>query len=222
MEKKPRSYGNGSIYKTSDQRWVVKVSLGSGPDGKPLTKRFSARTKAEAERKLRAFKNEQQRQETSSPVHFTVQDYFEYWLKTYQFQKLKPLSYDCLEGSVQNLFQRLQIQRCQRYVLLQLGNHQMILMLADIELSFGLVVLQVIVFQLRLMPIHRNDLVGKMCRINAATMRHVLHQIAQLFTDMLKFVDSCLYYAPLFLYNGGRKFAAQEIFYDSIFFHASQ
>ena len=102
MEKKTRSYGNGSIYKTSDHRWVVKVSLGSGPDGKPLTKRFSARTKAEAERKLRAFKNEQQRQNAPSPVHYTVRDYFEYWLKTYQFQKLKPLSYDCLEGSVQN------------------------------------------------------------------------------------------------------------------------
>ena len=102
MEKKPRSYGNGSIYKTSYHRWGVKVSLGSSPDGKALTKRFSARTKAEAEQKLRAFKNEQKRQDTPSPVHYTVQDYFEYWLKTYQFQKLKPLSYDCLEGSVQN------------------------------------------------------------------------------------------------------------------------
>lgn len=61
MEKKPRPYGNGSLYKTSDNRWGVKVSLGSGPDGKPITKRFSARTKAEAEQKLRAFKNEQRK-----------------------------------------------------------------------------------------------------------------------------------------------------------------
>ena len=43
-----------------------------------------------------------------SPVHFTVLDHFEYWLKTYRFQKLKPLSYDCPEGSVQNpIFPRL-------------------------------------------------------------------------------------------------------------------
>ncbi|MBE5777351.1 MAG: hypothetical protein E7326_07600 [Clostridiales bacterium] len=108
MEKKPRPYGNGSLYKTSDNRWVVKVSLGSGPDGKPITKRFSARTKAEAEQKLRSFKNEQRKHDMLSPIQFSVQDYFEYWLKTYQFQKLKPLSYDCLEGSIQNhLFPRL-------------------------------------------------------------------------------------------------------------------
>lgn len=108
MEKKPRSYGNGSLYKTSDNRWVVKVSLGSGPDGKPITKRFSARTKAEAEQKLRSFRNDQRKSETASPIHFSVQDYSDYWLKTYQFQKLKPLSFNCLEGAVQNhIFPRL-------------------------------------------------------------------------------------------------------------------
>ena len=69
MEKKPRPYGNGSLYKTSDNRWVVKVSLGSGPDGKPITKRFSARTKAEAEQKLRSFKNEQRKHDMLSPFN---------------------------------------------------------------------------------------------------------------------------------------------------------
>ena len=106
MEKKPRSYGNGSIYKTSDHRWVVKVSLGSGSDGKPLTKRFGTRTKAEAEQKLRTFKNEQQRQETPSPIHFTVRDSFEHRLKAYQFQKLKLLSY-----SKQNRQTRQKVER---------------------------------------------------------------------------------------------------------------
>jgi len=96
------NHGEGSVFQEGVNKWTAKIILGRSPDGKPLIKKFSAKTRKEVERKLRDFKKMQASQAAPSPVHFTVRDYFEYWLKTYQFQKLKPLSYDCLEGSVQN------------------------------------------------------------------------------------------------------------------------
>ena len=104
----PKTHGVGSIFQESVNKWTAKITLGHSPDGKPIIKKFSAKTRKEVERKLRDFKKTQSSQKTLSPIHFTVQDYFEYWLKTYQFQKLKPLSFDCLEGAVQNhIFPRL-------------------------------------------------------------------------------------------------------------------
>jgi len=102
------NHGEGSVFQEGVNKWTAKITLGRSPDGKPLIKKFSAKTRKEVERKLRDFKKMQASQEAPSPVHFTVQDYFEYWLKTYQFQKLKPLSYDCLEGSIRHhIFPRL-------------------------------------------------------------------------------------------------------------------
>lgn len=54
------------------------------------------------EKKLKAFRCSLNETESVSSVRYTVRDYFLYWLKTYQFQKLKPSSYDRLESVVNN------------------------------------------------------------------------------------------------------------------------
>ena len=100
--KMEHTYGDGSVYQTADGRWVVKISLGTGPDGKPLTKRFSAKTKAAAEKKLRDFKKAQRQETKPAIVHYTLAAYLDFWMKTYQYQKLKPLSYDRLESTIRN------------------------------------------------------------------------------------------------------------------------
>lgn len=97
-----QTYGDGTVYQETPDKWTAKISLGHTPDGKPLTKRFSAKTKAEAERKLRDYKKSLTRAEKPSTVHYTVAAYFDFWLKTYQYQKLKPLSFDRLESTVRN------------------------------------------------------------------------------------------------------------------------
>ena len=48
--KKARFYGSGSVYQTAEKRWGVKVSLGALSDGTPLMKKFSVKTKEEAEK----------------------------------------------------------------------------------------------------------------------------------------------------------------------------
>ena len=91
--KPTRAYGEGSVYQESANKWTAKINLGKTPDGKPLTKRFSAKTKAAVEKKLRDFKKAQRQEAKPSTIHYTLAAYFDYWLKTYQYQKLKPLSF---------------------------------------------------------------------------------------------------------------------------------
>lgn len=100
--KPAHAYGEGSVYQESANKWTAKINLGKTPDGKPLTKRFSAKTKAAVEKKLRDFKKAQRQEAKPSTIHYTLAAYFDYWLKTYQYQKLKPLSYDRLESTIRN------------------------------------------------------------------------------------------------------------------------
>ncbi|MBQ6951775.1 MAG: hypothetical protein IJN44_09845 [Clostridia bacterium] len=97
-----KNWSDGTVYQESVNKWTAKISLGIPPDGKALFKRFSARTKGEVEKKLKAFRRSLNETESVSSVRYTVRDYFLYWLKTYQFQKLKPSSYDRLESVVNN------------------------------------------------------------------------------------------------------------------------
>ncbi len=42
-----KSWGDGTVYQESVNKWTAKISLGTTPDGKALFKRFSAKTKGE-------------------------------------------------------------------------------------------------------------------------------------------------------------------------------
>lgn len=99
---KRRRNGEGSIFQVSESKWVAKISLGKSPDGKPRVKQFSGKTRAIVKNKLRDFKKSNDFVEKRLPSKYTVQSYFSIWLKEYQFNKLKPLSFDRLESTVVN------------------------------------------------------------------------------------------------------------------------
>ena len=52
MTRKRRGFGEGSIYQRQDGRWVARVSLGYGADGKRTRKTVYGKTKREAQEKL--------------------------------------------------------------------------------------------------------------------------------------------------------------------------
>ncbi|MBE5780193.1 MAG: hypothetical protein E7331_12815 [Clostridiales bacterium] len=74
--KTEHTYGDGSVCQTANGRWIVKISLGSDPAGKPLTKRFSAKTKAAVEKKLRDFKKAQSQETKLSAVQYPLSAYY--------------------------------------------------------------------------------------------------------------------------------------------------
>lgn len=102
MSRTRRHNGEGSIFQVSKNKWVAKISLGQRPDGKPQIKQFSGKTEAIVKKKLREFKKSNDFAEKHLPSRYTVRAYFSMWLKEYQYNKLKPLSYDRLESTVFN------------------------------------------------------------------------------------------------------------------------
>lgn len=102
MSRTRRRNGEGSIFQVSKNKWVAKISIGQRPDGKPLIKQFSGKSEAIVKKKLREFKKSNDFAEKHLPSRYTVQSYFSMWLKEYQYNKLKPLSYDRLESTVVN------------------------------------------------------------------------------------------------------------------------
>jgi len=97
-----RKNGEGSVFQVSENKWVAKISLGQGMDGKPIIKQFSGKSEAIVKRKLREFKKSADFVVKHMPAVDTVQSYFTMWLSEYQYNKLKPSSYDRLESTVNN------------------------------------------------------------------------------------------------------------------------
>lgn len=102
MSRNRKRNGEGSIFQVSKDKWVAKISLGQRPDGKPRIKQFSGKTEAIVKKKLRDFKKSTDFAEKHLPSKYTVRSYFSMWLKEYQYNKLKPTSYDRLESTVMN------------------------------------------------------------------------------------------------------------------------
>ena len=94
--------GEGSIIKVNDNKWVAKISLGTCPDGRVIVKQFSGKTEAVAKKKLRDFKKSTDYIERRIAHEYTVKQYFSFWLREYQYNKLKLSSYDPLESIVNN------------------------------------------------------------------------------------------------------------------------
>ncbi len=97
---KKRSNGDGSIFKLSENKWVAKIYLGTGPNGEWQVKQFSGQTEAIVKKKLRDYKRSAEFIERHAPAKDTVAAYFDKWMKEYQLNKLKPSSYDRLESTV--------------------------------------------------------------------------------------------------------------------------
>ncbi len=79
---KRRGHGEGSIVERSDGRWMVRVDLGRGPDGKRRRKAAYAATQAEAVKKLKQLAGREvdgQLLTTSTP---TVGKFLEEWFAT--------------------------------------------------------------------------------------------------------------------------------------------
>lgn len=102
MGKTRKQNGEGSVFQVSENKWVAKISLGTGIDGKPMIKQFSGKSEAIVKKKLKELKKSTDFAEKHMPSNDTVKAYFSIWLREYQYNKLKSSSFDRLEGTVVN------------------------------------------------------------------------------------------------------------------------
>ena len=102
-EKRPKNdNGAGSIVQQPDGRWVARLYLGRGPNGKGKVKALYGNSQAEVKRKLKSFKHDLAKYDDVNIQHGSVRAYMNDWLTTSQKIKLKPKSYDRLEVTLEN------------------------------------------------------------------------------------------------------------------------
>ena len=102
MNKTRNKNGEGSVFQVAENKWVAKICLGTRPDGKPNIKQFSGKTESLVRKKLKEFKKSNDFKIRHIPCNDTLKAYITMWLKEYQYNKLKPLSYDRLESTINN------------------------------------------------------------------------------------------------------------------------
>lgn len=72
--------GRSSIYRGAGGRWFGKVSLGVGPDGRPIRRQVSAKTQALATRKVRDLERARDAGAVSATSRATVSAWVEEWI----------------------------------------------------------------------------------------------------------------------------------------------
>lgn len=77
---KRRDAGDGSIFQTSDGRWVAMIDLGRRPDGRRHRRKLSGKSKAEVRAKLAKAKTEAQLGIAGTSSRQTVAEYLDWWL----------------------------------------------------------------------------------------------------------------------------------------------
>lgn len=89
---------SGSVRKVSENKYVAEITVGLKENGKPNKKQFSAKTRAEATRKLNEYKKTLNLENPQQTRKKTVNEYFEFWLGNKKIE-LKSSSYRRLEST---------------------------------------------------------------------------------------------------------------------------
>ncbi|MGA0962498.1 MAG: site-specific integrase, partial [Ilumatobacteraceae bacterium] len=80
MSRRPN--GEGTVFRLKNGRWRAEITIGVKPDGRPIKKSRTGRTKTEAFRLLEELKAQYATEDaTEFPVDMTVQAWCEHWLE---------------------------------------------------------------------------------------------------------------------------------------------
>jgi integrase len=92
-----RGHGEGAIFKAADGRWVARVDLGFGSDGKRRRKEIRCKTKAEALQRLEQARRQLADGLPLTPERLTVQQYLTDWLEHSVKGKVRGRTYEAYE-----------------------------------------------------------------------------------------------------------------------------
>jgi len=93
--------GLGSVYRGADGRWHGRVSMGVRDDGTADRRHVSAKTEAEAKRKVRDLEKRRDAGTiTTAGRALTVGQWLTFWLETIAARKVAPSTYDGYESKV--------------------------------------------------------------------------------------------------------------------------
>ena len=90
------AYGDGSIYKRNDGKWVAKYTV--RPGVKP--KYFYGKSESEVKRKLRAYKQSPEIAAQATPTKMQLKEYMLSWLRVFKRPTVKSSTYDRIESVI--------------------------------------------------------------------------------------------------------------------------
>ena len=96
-----RPQGEGTLTQNPNGTWTIRKRYGRKPDGKPLIKKFTGKTKTEARNKRLEYERQMLLGNTSpSSVDFV--NYMRHWAKLYKINTVKGSTYDAIENCIES------------------------------------------------------------------------------------------------------------------------
>lgn len=100
-----RGNHEGSIYQRKDGLWISQISIGLKPDGKPLRKSFTGKTRAEVAAKLIPYMNKENGKVVTAREEVRIENHMMFWLMNYKITTVAPRTFEsCVRNAKLHIF----------------------------------------------------------------------------------------------------------------------
>ncbi|MCM1009075.1 MAG: site-specific integrase [Ruminococcus flavefaciens] len=100
-----RGNHEGSIYQRKDGLWISQISIGLKPDGKPLRKTFTGKTRAEVATKLIPFLNIGNSKVINAREDVRIESHMMFWLMNYKITTVSGRTFErCIRNAKLHIF----------------------------------------------------------------------------------------------------------------------
>lgn len=100
-----RGNNEGSIYQRKDGLWISQISIGLKPDGKPLRKTFTGKTRAEVATKLIPYMNQRNGKVVTAREEVRIESHMMFWLMNYKITTVAGRTFEsCIRNAKLHIF----------------------------------------------------------------------------------------------------------------------
>lgn len=100
-----RGNHEGSIYQRKDGLWISQISIGLKPDGKPLRKSFTGKTRAEVAAKLIPYMNKENGKVVTAREEVRIESHMMFWLMNYKITTVAGRTFEsCVRNAKLHIF----------------------------------------------------------------------------------------------------------------------
>ena len=100
-----RGNHEGTIYQRKDGLWISQITIGLKPDGKPLRKSFTGKTRAEVSAKLIPYMNKENGKIVTAREEVRIESHMMFWLMNYKITTVAPRTFErCIRNAKLHIY----------------------------------------------------------------------------------------------------------------------